>query len=122
MRTLLGESEQHDLRVCADAHRRSPRSHTAGCVYLHFAEALQSVGEPSEGAPRDEIEGKHLSAAVGVPGKLQADSCLFGERQAIGNMIEQNTRRSLLQLQAFKECVHLRRNSMSVWHASYAQS
>ena len=103
MRTPLRESEQHDLGMRADAHRRTPRSRAARRVHLHLAEALQSVGELAEGAPRDEVERKHLPAAMRVPRKLQAHPGVLGKRQAVGHMIEQNARRSTFQLQTLKK-------------------
>src|SRR5690348_13678786 len=60
MRTLLRELDQHDLRMCAHAHRRSPRSGTVRGVHLQLPKGMQAIRVTPEDAPGQPREGEQL--------------------------------------------------------------
>src|SRR5581483_8986829 len=90
IKTRLLETEQHDLGLGSHPHRRTPGPGTAGGIYLHFAEPLQSIGKFAKCAAGNEVEGEELSAAMRMSRELQAHTGMFGDRQPIGYMVEED--------------------------------
>src|SRR6202007_2324296 len=94
IRTLLLECEQDDLRVRPDAHRWSPRSGSARCIYLQPPKLFQPVSKFAKGATRDPGERKYLSL-VSMPAQQQAHPRLFNNRQPVGYVLRQDAPRPL---------------------------
>src|SRR6516164_1968633 len=81
--------QHHDLRVRAEAQRRSPSAGSARGEHLHLADpaepvdklAIDPAGHP---APGDEL------SDMGMAGKLQRYTCGFGNLRMIGGVGQQN--------------------------------
>jgi len=107
---LLLEGDQDDLGMGSHAHWGTPGAASAGCVNLHLSEPVQAVRESSKCTPGHETEWEDL-AAMGVTGELEADSRVFGNRQAIWDVIEEDAGRAALESKAFKKSSQVKRRS-----------
>ena len=93
--------DQNDFGAGADAHGRAPRAGTGRGVNEKVAEPFQAVGKFTEDAGGKPGKGKNL-AAVGVPGKLKANSLLFDDGETVRDVSEENAGAGGIELGVFE--------------------
>jgi hypothetical protein len=87
--------------VGSDAHGRAPGAGAGGSVDEQVAEAFQAVREFAENTGGEPGKGENLPA-MGVSGKLQANSLLFHDGEAVRDVSEENTGARGIELGVFE--------------------